>query len=285
MNYQKRLNQYLLGYYRKWMEAQKPTAFAWGELCPPYGSYTINSEADHSPIVSNAKQHCGHRYMLKVDIKNFYSSVAHEDILHALEWKINMDKEASYLILLLCTQNGMLPTGAPTSPILSELVMVDIDLMLTSKYRPQDGWTYTRYADDISLSSTEEFDSNVVVEALSGFLKSHGFQLNAHKTKYLKPNQARYVTGVKVNEKSNVDRKYIRQLRAILHHWKQQGLKAAADQYVWKYPMKMRSGYESVEDHFLKSLQGKINWVGQVKGWNDPVYLALNKRFRFLVLS
>jgi RNA-directed DNA polymerase len=79
-----------------------------------------------------------------------------------------------------------------------------------------------------------------------------------------------------VNKKVNIDRKYIRNLRAIMHHWKLNGLELAT--------LKHFNGiYDSVK--FINKIKGQVEFVGQVRGKGDGLYLKLIGIFTKLTLN
>jgi len=277
------LAEHLLIFYRSWMMGLKSIESTWGEIKPPYGGYTLNFEEGKSPILTNAEVHLGKKYLLKLDIKDFYSSLCTEDIVHMFQWKLGTDPEAAYLLTLLCTFKDEMPTGAPTSSVVSELIMHDFDYLVSLWLKQRDGWTYSRYADDICISSDYPLDVSFITFFIGQQLEEYGLSLNEKKTKYFGPHQAKYVTGVKVNEKPNVNRRYIRNLRAILHDWEKNGSFSASERYVDQFSKFNYSSYEGRENLFKESVKGKINWVGQVRGMSDGVYLGLKKKYTKMI--
>ena len=78
----------------------------------------------------------------------------------------------------------------------------------------------------------------------------------------------RLVTGLVVNERVNVPRHVIRQIRAMLHAWEKYG--EAAAETVWKDRRDRRPG--SPVPKFREVVRGKVDYVGMVRGVDDPVY-------------
>jgi retron-type reverse transcriptase len=90
------------------------------------------------------------------------------------------------------------------------------------------GWTYTRYADDMTFSAQSEMRSHVgyLVARIRHYAEQEGFALNESKTRVLERNASQRVTGVVVNDRAGVPRKLVRRLRAILHRADGEGLEA-----------------------------------------------------------
>ncbi len=261
--------------YRSWMEDKKEDTFF------QLASFSLNERGGYSPIMSNANPHIGKPYLLKLDIKDFYASIKGNHLIPLFKNHLNVNDEVAYLLTLLCTKNNNLPTGAPTSSVVAELFMHEFDRRVLARI-DQFKCTYTRYADDISISSETKMHHKAVANFIQGELDAFDLKLNQEKTLFLGPNQAKYVTGIKVNEKFNIDRKYIRNLRAILHNWEREGCHAASIRYFSKNQNLRLRLNQSTKQTFKNSLKGKIDWVGQVRGWKDEVYLKLRIKFNEL---
>lgn len=112
------------------------------------------------------------------------------------------------------------------------------------------------------------------LEKLSGdflsILKGNGFELNPEKIHYADRNSRRMATGIKINEGLNVDRRYVRNIRSALFKVEKLGSVAAQAE------LGKRLGKPCSIQAYL---QGKISWVGFVKGQSDPVFRGLAKRY------
>ena len=144
-----------------------------------------------------------------------------------------------------------LPQGACTSPGLSNQVARRLDRRLQG-LAAKLGLTYTRYADDLTFSGTEEFNGRVgyLLARVRHIAEDEGFAVNAKKTRVLRRNAAQRVTGLVVNDRPGVARKEVRRLRAILHHAHREGLE--------------RQNREN-RPNFLSWLEGKIAYVAMVR--------------------
>lgn len=152
----------------------------------------------HCSIVVNARHHKDCRHLLHIDIKEFFSSVSKE-LLRAYFRKPplnNLSHEDVELILNIVTFRGGLVMGAPSSPMLANRAMIDIDdeiAQLVSHHSA--GATYTRYSDDIAVSSMKRIDESLFYE-IAAVLDKNGFEVNRLKTKWLGPGSNRKIAGI-----------------------------------------------------------------------------------------
>lgn len=225
-------------------------------------------------IVSNAGAHIGKRHLLNMDLLDFFPSINAARI-RALFLSVHFgyNEALATALALLTTHKGKLPIGAPTSPALSNFICIEMDLQLQS-FCGEAGFVYTRYADDLSFSSEHPFTADHL-SAIESIISKHGFQTNPRKTRMAGSNRKQLVTGLVVNHKVNINRTYLKRLRAVVHHATQKGVGAAAEQYLG------RSIYKGIYDlsGFVNHIDGQIAFVGQIRGKEDPVYLTLKSRF------
>src|SRR5581483_11604909 len=120
-----------------------------------------------------------------------------------------------------------LPQGACTSPALSNLVTRKFDARLRGISQKL-GFTYTRYADDLTFSGTAELTkmAGYLLARVRHIAEDEHFAVNETKTRVQRPSMAQVVTGIVVNQRPNVPRKTVRRMRAILHRAKKEGLAA-----------------------------------------------------------
>lgn len=234
-------------------------------------------------VVENAKQHVGKYYLFNTDIQDFFTSIQLHRIKAVLKLEpFFLDKEKeplAFLIANVCCANGILPQGAPTSPILSNIVCQKLDRRLMGLAK-RFGVAYSRYADDITFSAYKnEFGDEFQTE-LQKIIEGQGFTINQAKTRLEKASYRQHVTGLVVNEKVNVSRKYIREIRSMLHHWEISGLKAA-EAYFQK---NISSNYEQAKKtDFISVLQGRLAFMKLVKGENDLLYKKYQSIFMELL--
>jgi retron-type reverse transcriptase len=169
-------------------------------------------------IVTNGRQHTGRMVVARLDLIDFFPST-HKRRVHRYFRKIGWNRPAARLLTRICTHNGGLPQGAPTSPRLSNLVNFRLDRRLTAMAQRL-GTTYTRYADDIVLSFAA--DERGHIRYLSGFVRrvahEEGYRVHGRKkTRIRRRHQRQQVTGLVVNTKVDLPRKTRRWLRAVEH--------------------------------------------------------------------
>ncbi|MGD1932086.1 MAG: reverse transcriptase domain-containing protein [Leptolyngbyaceae cyanobacterium] len=233
-------------------------------------------------IITNAEQHLQKRCLLNIDLEDFFPSINFgrvRGLLSAAPY--NCNKEIATMIANLCTHNNCLPQGAPTSPILSNMICASLDTSL-QRLAKKYGCIYTRYADDITFSTSHyEFPIQLVYfdkkekilllgEELLRIVERQGFKVNQSKTRLRTSSESQEVTGIIVNEKLNVKRAYVRQVRAMLHAWEKYGLENAQSDFQEKYYTNQSFQKECPPLEYV--VKGKIDFIGQVRGRQDKVY-------------
>lgn len=242
--------------------------------------------------ISNARVHRRCSWVLNIDLADFFHSISFgrtRAMLMAHPYRV--PKPVATLIAGLCCCNGRLPQGAPSSPTLANMVAAPLDRVLFSlaaRYRCR----YTRYADDITFSTTDRRfpsalatrgsnNSTVVSRPLASAIESKQFALNPRKSRLQHRSERRSVTGVLVGSKLNLPREYVRRIRAMIHAWEKFGEGAAAREFLEQYDVKER--ISDRDEVFRQSVQGRLSYLAAVKGHRDPVYGRLVARGRRLV--
>ena len=187
-------------------------------------------------IYSNAKNHTNKRYVLNIDIENFFESITFARIVGYFMKNENflLPYPVAILIAQISTYRppsgaqGYLPQGSPLSPIISNLIGSILDakiLNLAKSYRLD----YSRYADDITLSTNAmdfpldiAYMSNgawVVGSKLEKVIKTSKFDVNHKKTRLYYKSNRQEVTSLTVNKKVNVNKYYYRNTRSMVHQY------------------------------------------------------------------
>lgn len=168
-------------------------------------------------IKRNAQFHLKKAYVLTIDIKNFFPSISQGKVYNSLRKHFD-NRELTFKLAKLCTFKRRLPQGAPTSPILSNIVFKEVDDKITSFCNTR-LVVYSRYADDMVFSCDTK---NVLVEIYSfvnNLLKEHLFEINTSKTKYLSGKGRMAITGININEgRLTVKKEIKRNLRSNLYN-------------------------------------------------------------------
>jgi RNA-directed DNA polymerase len=150
---------------------------------------------------------------------------------------------------------------------------------------------FTRYADDFFFSTNHSVMPSSLInkdedgdlyggEKLVEIFDEEGFKINETKISIKDRSQRQVVTGIVVNEKLNVPKAFVREVRAMLYSWKKHGLEEA-EKY-WQKNCDFRNRVSESVPRFSWVLQGKINHIGEVKGRNDKVFLSLAKKLALL---
>lgn len=230
-------------------------------------------------IQSNAKGHIGKQFVYNVDIKNFFPTINYGRIKAVLQLPpINASKDMAHYISHLACHKGVLPQGSPLSPLLTNLVCQILDYKLV-KLAKQYGCFYSRYADDITFSSHKYFTHDKFLNQLNNIITKQGFQLNPKKTRLQNKHQRQEVTGITVNEKLNLQRKYLKEIRAMLYNWEHKGLDYSQNKLNAIYPNHKGFLRNEGTPSFINTLQGRIHFVSMVRGKNDPYVVELINKF------
>lgn len=207
-------------------------------------------------IITNAKIHRNKRIVINVDLSDFFDSIHIGRVCGFFEKNkhFNLPHEPAITIAQLACYQGKLPQGAPTSPIITNLVCQVLDMHLLSfakRYRLD----YTRYADDITFSTNnraflETWDS--FYAELEKKIRKAGFSLNEKKTRITYRDSKQVVTGLVVNKKISVDHAYCRKVRAMAHSLYTNG----------SYSV------DGVEGN-IRQLEGRFAFIDQIEKYNN----------------
>jgi RNA-directed DNA polymerase len=170
-------------------------------------------------IVHNAAPHLGQQVLIKMDIVDFFPSIAAARV-DAYFRRIGWNAQAAALLVRLCTHQNGLPQGAPASPRLANLTHFRFDAWVAHHVNRRRG-VYTRYADDITISFPKDYPRRVrgTIQFVRPVAKQLGLRIHAcGKLRILRPHQQQRVTGLVVNAKVQLPRRVRRFLRAVEHH-------------------------------------------------------------------
>ena len=224
-------------------------------------------------VLTNAQPHAGRRFVLNLDLCDFFPSTSVGRVVAVLQLPpFGLCKPAAYLVANLCCDQGCLPQGAPTSPLLTNAVCQRLDRrlqQLATRHRA----TYTRYADDLTFSSNRPAFREPFHQELTATLTAEGYAQNEKKQRLQTTRQRQEVTGVVVNERPNVPREYVRQIRAMLHNWETKEYEAASATLRQHYgSSKAHARYKGKVPKLERVLAGKIAYLGMVRGKEDQLF-------------
>lgn len=204
----------------------------------------VKSYLPNTSIKENAISHQNKKIILKLDIKDFFSNIDFEMLYKVLPNEI-FPPNIKVLILKLCTYDDYLPQGAPTSPMLSNLALKNFDNYI-GDFCTNNNISYTRYCDDLTFSGT--FSPEKIINKVRSFLEEFGLNLNMSKTKIIPFYKSQQVTGLTVNKKINIPKKYYKKIRQEMY-------------YINKYGLENHLKYLNINDNkYLNKLLGRINY-------------------------
>jgi RNA-directed DNA polymerase len=215
-------------------------------------------------ILSNSQPHSLNKYLLKIDFKDFFYSIKAKDFISYFSLSKNYgysEQEVSFLIMILyyCRDENdlCLSIGAPSSPILSNVLMYIFDKILYD-YCCEREIVYTRYSDDITISMNDASLRKVVFEKINLILMQIPFpklSLNEKKTIYLSKANKRLVTGLIIaNDGSiSIGRLKKRIIRSKIHSF----IKGSLDEKEVDQLKGLIAYTNSVEPEFISRLKAK----------------------------
>lgn len=206
----------------------------------------------------NAAPHVGHNMVLKLDIRKFFDYITYAMVKNKVFVKEKYSEANRILLSVLCVYRDTIPQGAPTSPVISNIIMRDFDNII-GKWCSMRNITYTRYCDDMTFSG-DSFNAAEVIHFVSAELRKQGFWLNRQKTVLLKNGQRKKVTGIVVNEKMSVAADYKKKIRQEMYYLKKYGL----DSHAARINIKDTNGY-------IDGLLGRINYVISIEKNNKEI--------------
>ena len=244
-------------------------------------------------IVTNAQNHLGRRYVLNIDLADFFPSINRQRIygrLRAEPYLFN-PTVANIIASLSTNMYGQLPQGSPSSPVIANIIASKMDADLSELCGPLNCW-YTRYADDITISTSRSKMSPriarypnaqgtgqaIVGDDLATIIEDNGFKINSRKSRLQSYWTRQMCTGLVVNGKRpTVPRLYIRHLRSLIHHWKMNGWQDAIEVLHSKEYRTNIDTKEKLEGHVM----GKINYMKMIRGQDD----LIAQRFAQIIAS
>lgn len=256
-------------------------------------SSSVKGFLEKTSIADNALPHVKRKFVLNLDLENFFPTITFARIRGLLIAKpYSLQPATASVIAHLTTVNGRLPQGSPSSPVISNMMCASLDYelrILAMKYKA----SYTRYADDITFSFycplqyiSEDFvklkrsahgvthHECVVGDKLSGIISGKHFNINYAKFRLQRWDEKQVVTGLVVNQKVNLDRRYIRKTSAQIHSIETFGFDSANEVYKSKNP----ETKTDIDAH----IHGRLLYIHQVVGVESPVYRRLAVRFNNL---
>jgi RNA-directed DNA polymerase len=238
-------------------------------------------------IISNAKNHTNKELILNIDLYRFFDTITEKRVCGLIKnlgytekfsydiarllcvsppksyWK-EIRKENRLKKKLINSKPAILPQGAPTSPMISNLISKRLDKAFFN-YCSKCNIDYSRYADDLTFSGKRE--DMLSLDLIKKIIRQQGFTINAKKTKYLSCHKKQTVTGITVNNGIYVDKKLVNQINQELY-------------YCLKYGYKNHLDYKSKKGEIIKTnykdwLLGKICFINSVEKERGEKYFSM----------
>ena len=238
-------------------------------------------------IVTNAKNHQMRKYVLNLDLADFFPSITKQRIfgrLVAEPYKLNAIV-ANVISSLTTNAYARLPQGSPSSPVLANMIAASLDNEIAGLCGPL-GCRYTRYADDITISSNRggfppelarypnaRGTGQVVIgDKLTDAIEKHGFKINHEKSRLHSYWTRQLCTGIVVNgAKLTPPRSYVRRLRSLVDHWQKHGWENAATVLHEKEHRKLFGDRDELANH----VYGRLGYLKMVRGSGDTICIQL----------
>lgn len=249
---------------------------------------SANGFAKERSIVSNAKKHIGKETILNLDLYRFFDTITEKRVYGLFKMLGYTEKLSFDLSRLLCVnppkpywkeikkenklnkkfiklKPSILPQGAPTSPMVSNILAKNLDMSIF-EYCEKSNLSYTRYADDITISGDKKDLPDL--KLIKGIIRKNGFTINIKKIKYLSNHKKQVVTGITVNNGLFVDKKILREIEQELYYCIKFGYRNHLD---FKYKnAKIKSNYKDW-------LYGKICFIYSVENkTGEELYKKFN---------
>lgn len=177
-------------------------------------------------IQDNARHHAGAAHILNVDIKSFFDTVTVKQVF-AIFSELGYERATAATLARLCTLNGSLPQGAPTSPSIANFVLAEADRRLHA-LALNNGMKYSRYADDLTFSGSD-FIAPEFLAQVDATVKEAGFELKATKTRYAGTGGRREITGLISSDFVQPPLEWRKRNRSRLHRLGQKAVLERAD--------------------------------------------------------
>lgn len=220
----------------------------------------------------NASVHIGAAVILNMDIEDFFPNINRNRVVQVFRL-IGYESQAAYILGSLCCYKGALPQGAPTSPMLSNLVCYRLDARIMG-FVGRHGVSYSRYADDLTFSCRSYAGIQKTRKFIKRIVENEGFALNDAKTRIAGPRRQHRVTGLVISRDDvGIGRKKLRVIRSKLLRLCRSDAAAESSAfsyvqgYLWYVHSVDRARYEILRDYvnnlnkkYPGSVVGRLNF-------------------------
>ncbi len=228
-------------------------------------------------ILTNAIPHQNQDLVINLDFKDFFPTITFRRV-KGVFINLGYSEHIATILAAICTEPDVdeveldgttyytakgerhLPQGAPTSPAITNILCYKLDARLAGTAKAL-GFKYTRYADDLSFSTSGDTTENLkkLLWRIRQTVKEEGFLLHPDKTRIMRKGARQEVTGIVVNNQLGIDRKKLKRFRALLHQVRLSGW----DGKKW-----------GASEDIVASVWGYANFVKMVKPLQGERFLA-----------
>lgn len=234
-------------------------------------------------IVDNAAVHIESKLIIKLDLKDFFPSISFYRVAGFFK-SLGYNPGIASVLGLICTDaprakvtigdytrivstgERSLPQGACTSPAIANLIASPMDLRIKGALNVLPGeWRYTRYADDLAISSKSEPENiGKVLGLVNRIAKEEGFQTSEKKTRIMRAPRRQSITNLVVSDKISLNKSAIKNYRAFFHKCDTIGVKEYSKQ-IDRDALAVARGYiafmHMVDPDLANKYRAKYNWL------------------------
>ncbi len=237
-----------------------------------YGS--IPSTADQAEprnIYTNALQHVKQKWLLHLDLKDFFHSISFKKVVQVFRNPpFSFEQKLASLLAAMATNENHLPIGASSSPAIANLSCLELDEELEGLAKKK-GWKYTRYMDDLSFSGMKKFGKKTI-RAIREIIEKNEFTLNEEKMGHYRIKDEPTVTGLVLKpDKPDLSEEYIKNLDADIEIY----------HILTSERMLLANIFPSeLLRRFRNHLAGRVNFVRFIRGEGHASYLKLKYKLK-----
>jgi hypothetical protein len=232
---------------------------------------SVRGETKTKNIYENAKCHLGHKYMLKIDLKDFFHQITKQRLYYIFKQKpFHYSNNTAQILSNLFTYKGRLPMGAPTSPALSNFATVQLDndlIKWSNKYHI----TYTRFADDMTFSTNAERFTHSHLDDIAEICKTNNYELQTGKTIFYNENDIKEVTGLILRDTVDIHDEFYKELNEDLTR-----LRILMETTV----ILKNTAHSETLRKFKQEIKGKINFIGMIEGYHSKIYYRYSQKIK-----
>lgn len=217
-------------------------------------------------IATNAHIHSGRKHIANFDISNFFPSIDYHVVYKVYRF-LRCSPDVARLLTRFTTADAHLPQGFGTSPKVSGLVLLEVDMRLTRLFKRY-GLKHSFWIDDLTVSGDHSIKKfkNIICK----IFQQSGFKLNQDKTEFANIGQKQTCTGLTINYQPNADKAIREKVRKELFLCKKFGVENFLNEH----------GINIDKDKYLRSLAGKISFLYSI----NPKYLTYKKTFQEITI-